>query len=175
MSAKRGIKLYGKKAIAAMFSKYKQLDDLIVLGRVDLKSITIAQKYKSLRTVKLIKIKRCGKIKDRTCADGSIQRDYVLRDKASSSTLSNEALIAILLINSFEQRDVAVFDVPDIYLHANIPDEKFALLKIEGKFVDIMCNINQEYTKDTQYKGNKKVLYVRILKALYGMIESALL
>ena len=32
MSAKQGIKLYGEKAIAAIFKEYEQLDDLIVLG-----------------------------------------------------------------------------------------------------------------------------------------------
>ena len=39
--------------------------------------------------------------------------------------------MALLLINSFEGRDVAVFDVPGAYLHADIPDDKFVLLKIE--------------------------------------------
>ena len=158
-----------------MFKEYKQLDDLNVLGRVNPESITAAQKYKSLRAVNLIKIKWCGKVKGRTCADGRVQRDYVPRDEASSPTLSNEALIAILLINSNEQRDVAVFDVPEAYLHADIPDNKFALLKIEGEFVDIMCDVNPEYTNDVQHEGDKKVLFVRILKALYGMIELALL
>ena len=40
MTAKRGIKLYGEKAIAAMFKEYKQLDDLEVLGRIDPDSLT---------------------------------------------------------------------------------------------------------------------------------------
>ena len=34
MTAKRGIKLYGEKAIAAIFKEYKQLKDLEVLGRI---------------------------------------------------------------------------------------------------------------------------------------------
>ena len=128
MSATRGIKLYGEKAIAAMFKEYKQLDDLEVLGRINPDNLTLEQKRKALRAVNLIKIKRCGKVKGRTCANGSVQREYVPREEASSPTLSNEALMAILLINSFEGRDVAVFDVPGAYLHADIPDDKFAIL-----------------------------------------------
>jgi hypothetical protein len=65
--------------------------------------------------------------------------------------------------------------IPGAYLHAKIPDYKFAILKIEGKFVESMCEVNPEYTADVRYENGKKVLYLQILRALYGMIESALL
>jgi hypothetical protein len=175
MPASKGIKLYGAKAVAAMFKEYKQLDDLEVLGRLNPDSLTHDQKRHALRAVNLIKIKRDGKVKGRTCADGSTQRKYVPRDEASSPTLSLEALMAILLINAYEERDTAIFDVPGAYLHAKIPDDKFAILKIEGEFVDIMCEVNPEYKDDVRCENGKKFLYVQILAALYGMIESALL
>jgi len=38
-----------------------------------------------------------------------------------------------------------------------------------------MSDANPEYKADVRYENGKKVLYVQILKALYGMIESALL
>ena len=175
MTASKGIKLYGAKAVAAMFKEYKQLDDLKVLGRLNPESLQPEQKRKALRAVNLIKLKRCGTMKGRTCADGSSQRKYVPREEASSPTLSLEALVGILLINAYEERDTAIFDVPGAYLHAKIPDDKFAILKIEGEFVDIMCDVNPEYKDDVRYENGKKVLYVQILMALYGMIESALL
>lgn len=175
MTAKRGIKMLGEAAIAAMFKEYQQLEDLEVLGRIDPDILSEDNKRKALRAVNLIKIKRCGKVKGRTCADGSVQRNYVSREEASSPTLSNEALMCLLLINSFENRDIAVFDVPGAYLHAAIPKDKFAILKIEDEFVNIMCDVNPMYLNDVRYEGKRKVLYVRILKALYGMIESALL
>jgi len=175
MTANKGIELLGEKAIAAMFKEYKQLDDLNVLGRLDPDSLSHAQKCNALRAVNLIKIKRDGTCKGRTCADGITQRSYVPRDEASSPTLSLEALMAIHLINAYEERDTAIFDVPGAYLHAKMPDNKFAILKIEGDFVDIMCAVNPEYKDDVHFKNGKKTLYVRILAALYGMIESALL
>ena len=175
MSAGKGIKLYGAKAVAAMFKEYKQLDDLKVLGRLNPDLLTPEQKRNALRAVNLIKIKRCGKVKGRTCANGSPQRKYIPREEATSPTLSMEALMGLLLINAYEGRDVAIFDVPGAYLHAKIPDSKFAILKIEGEFVDIMCDVNPEYKEDVRYENGKKVLYVQILRALYGMIESALL
>jgi len=87
-------------AIAAMLKEYKQLDDLEVLGILDPNSLTREQKWRKLRTIDLIKLKRCGKVKGRTCADGSIQRKYVPREEAPSPTLSLESLLAILLINA---------------------------------------------------------------------------
>ena len=42
-------------------------------------------------------------------------------------------------------------------------------MKFEGKFVEIMCEVNPKY-KNITYEKGKKVLYVRILKAIYGII-----
>ena len=72
MTTSKGIKLYGAKAVTAMFKEYKQLDDLEVLGRINPDLLTFKQKRTALRAVNLIKIKRCGKVKGRTCADGSM-------------------------------------------------------------------------------------------------------
>ena len=40
-----------------------------------------------------------------------------------------------------------VFDVPGAYLNADMPEDKFILLKIEGECVDIMCEVNPEHKK----------------------------
>jgi hypothetical protein len=37
-----------------------------------------------------------------------------------------------------------------------------------------MCEVNQEYKDDMRFENGKKVLHVQILRAPYGMIESAL-
>ena len=38
--------------------------------------------------------------------------------------------------------------------------------------MDIMCDINIEYKNHVRFKYGRKILYLRILKAIYGMIES---
>jgi len=43
MTAKKGIKLFREKAVAAMFKEYKQLDDLNVLGRLDPDSLPMTK------------------------------------------------------------------------------------------------------------------------------------
>ena len=40
--------------------------------------------------------------------------------------------------------------------------------------MDIMCNINPEHKKNVGYENGQKVLYMLVLRAIYGCIESAL-
>ena len=79
------------------------------------------------------------------------------------------------MIDSHEGKAVQTFDVTGAYLHASLPDDKVVHMKFEGEFVEIMCEVNPEYEKFVTYEKGKKLLCVLILKAIYGMIESALL
>ena len=105
--------------------------------------LTDEEKAQALEAVNLIKQKRDGRIKGRTCADGSKQRKYVKDGEiASSPTASLESIMATLIIDSYEKRYVAIADVPGAYLHAEMHKDKLVLMKLRGKFVDIMCKIN---------------------------------
>ena len=148
---------------------------------IGIESLTEADKGKALEAVNLIKVKRCGKIKGRTCANGSRQRNFVkAEDNFASPTASLESILTTLVIDAYEGRDVAVADVPGAYLHAEFPQDKKVVLKLTGVFVNIMCSVNSKYTEHVIYEVNRrgkrvKQLYVRVLRALYGCIESALL
>ena len=181
MSAKAGIKRFGDRALAAMISEYKQLNTGAmpgkpVFGCIDPKNITMGERKRALEAVNLIKKKRCGKLKGRTCADGSKQKRYLKHGETiSSPTVSLESIVGTLLIDANEGRDVAIFDVPGAYLQAEMPREKKLLMKFRNEFVDIMCEVNPEYEQYVIKENGKKVLYVKILRAIYGCIESALL
>ena len=71
MTAKRGIRTYGERAVAAMLAEYKQLIGMSVFTSQDPGKMTEEEKKRALRAINLIKEKRCGKIKGRTVADGS--------------------------------------------------------------------------------------------------------
>jgi len=53
--------------------------------------------------------------------------------------------------------------------------DSFTLIRYEGDSVDILCKIIPEWEKFVTIEGGKKVLYLQLLKALYGCIKSALL
>ena len=125
-----------------MYKEYTQLEDMKLIGALKLDRLTGSQNKGALRDIKLIKEKRRGKLKGRTCADGQPQRCYKTKEYSSSPKISLEALFTILIIDAHEVRDVEFFDVPGSYLNYDMPEDKFVLLKIKGKFVDIMCEVN---------------------------------
>ena len=51
----------------------------------------------------------------------------------------------------------------------------FTLLLLEVNFVYIMSEINCEYKHHIRFKDGRDILYLCILKAVYGMIKSNVL
>ena len=79
------------------------------------------------------------------------------------------------MIDAHEGRAVHTFDIPGAYLHTSFPDDKVVHMKCECEFVEIMCKVDPEYEIFVIYEKKKNVLYVLILKAIYGIIYSALI
>lgn len=70
---------------------------------------------------------------------------------------------------------MGLFDVPGAFRQVIFPDGKFVILKFENDFVGIMVDMDPRYASEVRFEGGKKVLYVRLIRALYGCMESALL
>ena len=71
-------------------------------------------------------------------------------------------------------------DVPNAFIQTNMPtdpDEKDrVIMKITGVLVDMLVELSpEECGPYVVIENGKKVLCVRILKALYGMLAAALL
>ena len=104
------------------------------------------EKSEALEAVNLIKMKRDGNIKGRTCANGAKQRRYVKEgDDYSSSTAALESIIATLIVDAMEGKAVSIADIPGAYLHAKLPPGKNVLLKLTDDFVDIMREVNPDF------------------------------
>ena len=85
-------------------------------------------------------------IKGRIYANDAKQRKYVKgEDDFSSPTASLEAMLATLIIDTMEGRHVSISDIVGAYLHAIMPPEKKILMKFTDDFVDIMCEVNEDY------------------------------
>jgi hypothetical protein len=173
MTAKAGIKKHGKAAEAALMKEFAQLEALDVYESVDPKSLTKEQRHNALRAINLIKEKRDGVLKGRTVADGRAQRSIYPKSQTASPTVGTDALLLSIMIDAYENRDVATADVVGAYLKAFMDD--FVLMKFTGDSVDILCEMNPEHVKNTTFENGTKVLYVRLIKAIYGCVKSALL
>ena len=110
---------------------------------------------------------------NRTCADGSNKKSYLKEGGIiSSPTVSLEALLCTLIVDSHEGRDMATFDVYGSYLHAEMPRYKSNL--INTIFSDIMCQVNPEYEQHARYENGENVSYILVLGEIYDCIESGL-
>ena len=61
------------------------------------------------------------------------QHAYISKEEAASPTTTLESLLSTLLIDAWEERDVA-------YLNAYMRD--FVIVKLVGNEVDIICKLN---------------------------------
>jgi hypothetical protein len=174
VTATAGIKKHGDRAVDALLAEFCQLDDKKVFTPMHMKNLTCKQKDNALRVINLIKEKCCGKLKGRTCADRRSHQGMYDKQQTTSPTISTDAFMISLMIDSLENRDVATADVTGAYLHADM--DEFVLPKLTGDTVDIMCKANKNYLPFVSQEHGKQVLYyLQLLKALYGCVRSALL
>ena len=87
----------------------------------------------------LIKEKRDGTIKGRTCADGSKQQGKFSEAETGSPTIANDALFLSIMIDAYENHDTATADIAGAYLHALMKD--FIAMHFVGWAVDLLCEV----------------------------------
>ena len=174
-SIKAGLKKFGVKGEEAVSKELKQLHDMLTFYPVFEASLTKQQKRDAIASLMFLKEKRDGQIKGRGCADGRKQRDNINKEDATSPTASNEALFLTALIAAMEGRDVGCFDIPGAFLHAETDEEVYMMLK--GRLAELMVMVDPALYRKyiTVNSKGESVLYVKMHKALYGMLRSALL
>jgi hypothetical protein len=173
MYAAAGIKNFGQPVVDAIFKEFCQLHDKGVFDPPLASQLTPSQKRVSLCAVNLIKEKRSGEFKGRTCAGGSVQLSLFDKANTTSPTVANDALMYTMIIDARESSDVATADVVDAYLNADT--DQFTLMKLTGEAVDIMVTLDNKYAAFATQEIGKSTLYLQLKKALYGCVKSALL
>ena len=121
------------------------------------------------------KRKRDRKVKGGACVDGRKQYKYIAMEGVASPTVQLESLILSLLVDAHKRIYVATVDVVGAYLLVDM--ENFVLVKLSNEVVNIMCNVNNIYIyiSFVVIEHDKQMLYLRLTKALYGCMQSAML
>ena len=178
-SLKQGIKKFGEKGYNAAFGEMLQLHQRKCFKPVGISEMTNREKKRALESLIFLVEKRDGRVKGRTCANGSVQRDWVDKKDASSPTAYMESIMLTATIDAEEERDVATIDIPNFFIQTPVerkPGEDKIILKIRGVLVDMLMQMDPElYGPLIVYENGKKVLYTEVLQAIYGMLQSALL
>jgi hypothetical protein len=176
-SLKQGIKKFGEKGVAAANKELRQLHDRVVFEPISIDEMTQLERKRAMESLIFLNEKRDGTIKSRMCANGSSQRAYISREEASSPTAASEAIITTGVIEAKQRRDVMTLDIPNAFVQTSISlDGDKIIMKIRGQLVDILLVICPGvYDQYVLHEGKHKILYVRMLKALYGMLISSIL
>jgi hypothetical protein len=176
-SLKRGIKEFGAKGEDAAFNEMKQLHDRVVFEPIKLADMKTLERKRAMESLIFLVEKRDGTVKARTCANGSTQREYIEREDAASPTASTDSIIITSVIDAKQERDVMTADVPNAFVQTEInPSDEKVIMKIRGVLVDMLVEMSPEIYQDyVVVHGKDKILYVRMLKALYGMLVASLL
>jgi hypothetical protein len=128
------------------------------------------RKY-ALNYLMFLKRKQTGQVKGRGCADGRKQREYISKEDATSPTVAIEAVFLTAVVDAFEGRSVVVVDVPRVFMQADM--DKIVYVRFNGEMVEMLVKINPIYQQYVTHEQNDKVIYVKLLKALYGTLRAA--
>ena len=166
---RRGLKLFGSQGMSAVKAELQQLHDLKVMAA---KPLTAAQRREALGYLMFLKRKRNGKIKARGCADGRPQQAYIPQEDARAPTVSTEAVFMTAVIDAMENRSVAVVDIPGAFMQADMDPGVY--MRIEGAMAELLMEIDYDmYQPHMVKEKGKPVIYVELLKALYGTLRAA--
>jgi hypothetical protein len=173
MSMNKGLKLFGEAGIEAVRSKMAQLHDHKVMKPVNSRELTPEERREVLAYLMFLKRKRCGKVKGRGCADGRKQHRYTDRADTASPTVATEAVFLMAVIDALENRDIAVVDIPGAFMQVNL-DNEMIHVRLTGKMVELLLKIIHElYESYLVCEQGEMVMYVKLLKALYGTMRAA--
>ena len=166
---RQGLKLFGSQGMSAVEAELQQLHDLKVMAA---KPLTTIQKREALGYLMFLKQKGNGKIKARGCADGRPQWAYIQQEDARAPTVSTEAVFMTAVIDAMENRTVAVVDIPGAFMQADMDPGVY--MWIDGAMAELLLEIDHDmYHQHMSKEKGKPVIYVELLKALYGTLRAA--
>jgi hypothetical protein len=175
---KAALKKWGREAEESFRKEMKQLHWQISFKPMHWKSLTAKQRKKVLESHIFVERKQDGVLKAQQVAGGNKQWGYMMKEDASSPTVSSEAVMLTCIVDANENRKVAIVDIPNAFVQTVVEDEKDrAFIHIHGPLVNILVSIAPDVYGPyvTVGKKGKKQLLVQCLTALYGTMVALLL
>ena len=171
---KKGLQVFRPPGVEAVYKELKQLHERKVEEPRDASMVSPTQKRNALGYLMFLKQKRTGQIKGQGCADGRKQRLHTPKDDASSPTVATESVLLSCMIDAKEQRDVATVDIPGAFMQGD--QDETVHMRLEGTLAELLTKCDPKlYRQYVVTENNKPVLYVELIKALYGTLRAALI
>ena len=89
------------------------------------------------------------------------------------------SIIVIAVIDARQEDGIMTLDVTNTFVKTKIDQKEGGekiIMKIRGTLVDMLIEIFlEQYEEHVVYEGKHKVLYVKILEALYEILKASIL
>ena len=173
MNATKGIKNFGERGSEAIMKELEQLLYQKVMEGRKTGTLTTEQKKQAPKYLMFLKEKQSGQIKGRGCTNRRKQGMYKTKEETSSSTETTESVFLTCVIDAAEQHDVATSDIPGAFMQTDI--NKLLPVKLEGDVAMLLIRLDPTYCQFLTHKRGRPVIYAKLSKALYGILQAALL
>jgi hypothetical protein len=168
------LKKCGSRGETAGTKELRQFNTYEVFEPLEASTLDEEEKKGALSLLIFLKEKQNGDVKAQSCANGSVQRNYIAKEEAASPTVGPESVFATAAIDAEENREVVTIDISWAFLHTTNKD--YVVMWMNGRLAKLMVKTDPKlYQKYLTAEKGKKVLYLRLQKALYGIMKSALL
>jgi len=176
----KGQKKFGKRGNQAAINEFNQLHHRNCFTPIDLSKLMPLEKKKAQAAMMLLSEKKDGTVKGRCVCEGSKTRPYFTKEETTSPTASTEGIFITATINAHEECDVMTADIPNAFIQVSLENlkdgDEEVVMKVTGMLVDLLVKVAPNVTNPfVGLKNGRKVLYLQVLKALYGMLQAALL
>ena len=169
---KKGLQVFGPPCVKAVYKELQQLHERKVGEPRDASTLSPTQKRNALGYLMFLKQKRTGQIKGRGCADGHKQSLHTPKDDASSPTVATESVLLSCVIDAKERCDVATVDIPGAFMQGD--QDETVHMRLEGTLAELLTKCDPKlYRQYVVTENNKLVLYVELIKVLYGTLHAA--
>ncbi|CAJ1943974.1 unnamed protein product, partial [Cylindrotheca closterium] len=176
----QGLKKFGDDGKDAVDKELRQMLLRDCFTPEFVKDMTASEQKKAQSAMMLLAEKQFEKtIKGRLVYRGDGTRERLSREDTASPTALQEAITTTCVIDAHKGRDIMTLDVPNAFIQTYMPDAKEGedrvYMKITGMMVQILIDMAPEYREYVVLENRKPIIYVRVLRAIYGMLQSSLL
>lgn len=173
---KEALRSRGDEAERVILEELAQMRDKKVWTPMHISVLTSTEKHGIIRSQMFLKEKylptgEFKKLKACLVAGGN-QQDKDLYDGLSSPTVSTSVVMTFFCIAAHEMRSAVVVDIGGAYLNADMNTGVIVHMRLDSAMSKLMMKHDSGYER---YIDNKGCIVVRLDKALYGCVESAVL
>jgi hypothetical protein len=163
-----------------MMKEMDQLHKRKCSAPLKVKEMKHSKRKKAQMALMFLTEKRDKSVKGRMVYNGKPTREWLSQEDAASPNAALESILITGVIEAKDERDVMTCNIPNAFIQAYLPKkepgEDRVVMKVTGVLVNMLVDRNPEsYRQAVVLKNQKKVLHVEVLKAIYGMLEAALL